>query len=141
MLFGLPLELFSLAGGWLMGFISKRHEQSIELRKLELETMQVAHNIDQEVREGPVRGQKEFQWTRRTLAIGAFFSIMLAPRIALVFFDIPIVYTYDIETGGFLWIDPNTETAFSIAKAWYYLPYESHIMATVFGLYFGKGRA
>jgi hypothetical protein len=79
-------------------------------------------------------------WTRRVIALAVIGSIVVLPKIAALIFEVPIIYAYPELTDGFLWFDGAEITKFQMLRGITILPFETHAVAAVIGLYFGKGR-
>ena len=137
-----PLELITMAGSFLMGYLGKVHTMKMEQRQMEIQTMNAVHKIHMEGRE-LIRGssieRERFQWTRRFIAITVVLTVLVAPMLASLF-GIPIIYGWTEALPGNIFFDGSNLQHFTVMKGVTVLPYASHALSAVLGLYFGKGR-
>lgn len=139
----LPAELITMGGSFLVGLIGRWFTMKQETRKLELEILQAKHDMNMEARtliDGSEKERERFQWTRRTIAITVVLTVLVLPKIATMWLDIPVIYAWVQQEPGFLWFSGQDVQHFTIMRGLTVLPYESHALYAVIGLYFGKGR-
>lgn len=80
-----------------------------------------------------------FSFTRRVIALTCVFSIVTIPLLASIFMPaMPINYGWYESTGGF-WIftDPREVMHWITANGMMILPFHTHLMSAIAGMYFG----
>ncbi len=83
---------------------------------------------------------KGFSFTRRTIAIAAVGAIVVLPLLASTLIpDMTLNYGWQHGKGGF-WIftDPREVMKFITLTGMTILPFHTHMIAGITGLYFGK---
>jgi hypothetical protein len=85
---------------------------------------------------------KHFAWTRRLIALGAVFSIIVLPKLVAVWYpDVSVYVGYTEMQGGFMnWLfGPEEAIEWKMAKGFVITPLDTHIVSAIVGLYFGAG--
>ncbi len=137
----MPLELITMLGSGLFGAIIKLWSQHLKARHAQ--HSQLLQSRDQqaghfkEARELKDRG---FQITRRIIALTAVFSVVLLPKIVVLFWpDVSVMVGYtEIVTSGFWIFSSESEVIKWVALNGLVLtPLDTHLMSSIIGLYFG----
>lgn len=139
----IPLEIITLIGGGVSGAFFKYLGMSMENKKLQtqllLDRANVEHEIRKDLMEGPKRGNKEFQWTKRAIALSTVFSVIVLPKIASLLTDAPqVVYGTAIETSAFLWFGSTTAINWTVMNGIPITPVDVHATMCIIGMYFGS---
>lgn len=144
MLGGLPIELLSLAGGLVGGLVVKfftaKMDQEKQRNEIMLAGLTKDHEIRMDVMEGPKRGWKGFQWTRRVIALTIVFMVFVFPKVMYVIFDTPVIYAWSEHTPDFLFFDGSVIQHWTVLKGIPITPIDTHAAMAIIGLYFGKGK-
>ena len=92
---GFPLELITMLGSTMLGGVMSLWGQALKARmennKMLLQRGQFNAGAAKDARE---YGRKDthFAWTRRLIALGAVFSIIVLPKVAAIFYpDVGVV--------------------------------------------------
>ena len=136
----IPTEIISfgvntLVGGFLKLSANARENRDQEY-KLILQSSLAQANIYKEARE--FQGGWGFSWTRRVIAILAVLSIIVLPKIVILYNpDLAIIYGSEIyET---IKNDVVSQTSWDWAKgALIITPLDTHLMSAIIGLFFGS---
>lgn len=142
----LSMELITMLGSalfsglmtmWSMKLKAKAQEQKALIERATLE-----NDIFTRARE--YKGNKGFQFTRRTIALLCIFSIIVLPLvmagIAPIFgWDITVNYGYTaIESGFWFWSDDETVVKWVAVSGLTITPMHSQIVSSIIGMYFGN---
>lgn len=81
-----------------------------------------------------------FSFTRRVIALTAIFSIVAIPLLAgAIFPGMPINYGWQETMGGFMFFtEPKDIMQFTTAYGITILPFHTHLVSAIAGLYFGS---
>ena len=141
---GIPTELVTLIGTTIIASIIKLLAQKMENAKANHQMMMQAFAAQaaerKEIREST---NVRFQWTRRTIALSAVFSIVVLPKLAAVFYPDMAVTVGWTETTGGLWpfIGEGNKLVWNVAQGLVITPLDTHLMSAIAGLYFGGSLA
>tara|TARA_R110002051_G_scaffold305025_1_gene374742 strand:+ start:25 stop:456 length:432 start_codon:yes stop_codon:yes gene_type:complete len=136
---GIPVELVTILGSSVLGGFMSLWGQSIRAKqanqkmlltrgKFQMEAIEKARKYD----------NKGFQWTRRIIALTAIFSIVVWPKFAPVFFDVPIALTWTEFTRGFFFLIEKKEIIMDREFTGIVITtLDTHLMSAIVGLYFG----
>jgi len=138
----IPIELLTMAGGAISGALFKGYGMYMQNKKLDnellLARLQGEHEVRKDVMEGPKRGWKGFQWTRRVIAISVVFSVIVLPKLAAFLSDAPqVVYGNVVEGTSFLWFTSATSINWTVMNGIPITPVDIHSCMAIIGLYFG----
>lgn len=135
-----PMEMVTLGVSTVLGAFLKlsanaREERRQEQRQM-MEVSLAQANIYKDARE--FRGDWGFSWTRRVIAILAVVSIVVLPKLAILY-DPNIYVAYATEVYERL----NFETLPAVSWDWGYAmlmitPLDTHLMSAIIGLFFGS---
>ena len=142
---GLPLELITMLFSTVLGGVMSIWGQSVKAREASNKMLLQRANFRKEaVAEARNAGKddKHFAWTRRLIALGAVFSIIVLPKLVAVWYpDVSVYVGYTEATGGIMnWLfGPNEAIQWKVAKGFVITPLDTHIVSAIVGLYFGAG--
>ena len=130
---GFPLEIITMLGSTVLtGMLSlarERHKATVELLAQQQRGQQEARSVT----------NRTFQITRRWIALMTVFSVIVLPKLAVLFFpDILVTVGYTEFKPGFLFLTDDTDVV-----VWRELhgltltPLDTHVTAGIIGLYFG----
>jgi hypothetical protein len=79
-----------------------------------------------------------FQWTRRIIAILAVLSIIVLPKIAVIFFpELTVTVGYTEFKPGFLFIPEKEAMKWVAFNGLIITPLDTNLVAAIIGMYFG----
>lgn len=136
----IPLELVTLLGSSLLGGVMKIWSKANEARRQErtymLQTLNAKADIIGQARHYENR---EFQWTRRTIALTAVFFIIAFPKIVAVFMpETAVFFGYAEMSKGFWFFGSEGERiVWEQMHGLVITPLDMHLLAAIVGLYFG----
>ena len=139
-MFGVPLEVITLVGGSIAGFVFKymaerakdRQEQFKMLIK-RTKAQEDAHNAA--AQRVPIDGGK---WIRRIIVCTILFGVVLAPFI-LALIGIPTIVEITEESRSLFWglIGGGTHVKFIELPGYILIPEVRQTLTTIVGFYFG----
>lgn len=135
-----PTELVTMGVSFLAAAATRAWQMKMEKERFMVEAMIQDNKVLDKVREGPKRGWKEFQWTRRIIALTIVAMVYVFPKLVYVITGDPTIYAWSEETGGFLWFDGSTIQHWTVLQGIAITPLDTHSASAIIGLYFGKGR-
>lgn len=143
----IPTEIITLLGGSIFGAVAKYAGLSMDLKRqqqaLLMQRFDTSEKSVEAAREGPRHGNKEYQWTKRIIALTVVFSTVLLPKLVALLnlafhWSIPVIYGYDQMTHVFLWFGEYNQVHWQILTGVPVAPIEWHILSAITGAYFGS---
>ena len=136
---GLPVEMITLLGSYLLGGLMTVWGQTIKAKQAE-QKMLLARGKFQMAEIDKARKYENtgFQWTRRIIALSAVFAIIIWPKMVPLFFDTSVWLTWTEFSRGFLFLIEKKEIVMD--KEFFGVvitPLDTHLMSAIIGLYFG----
>ena len=139
-MFGVPLEVITLVGGSIAGFVFKYMAERARDRQQQFE-MLLNRNKAQEdshnaaVKRVPVDAGK---WVRRIIVCTILYGVVIAPFI-LALIGIPTIVQITEESRSFLWglIGGGTDIKFIELPGYILIPEVRQTLTTIVGFYFG----
>ena len=105
-MFGLPLELITMLFSTVLGGVMSIWGQSIKAKEANNKMLMERANFNRKAvsdARNAGKNDKHFAWTRRLIALGAVFSIIVLPKLVAVWYPEVNVYVgYTEATGGFM---------------------------------------
>lgn len=138
------IELFTFAASFLARAIQQHVSNSQEIRKKELELLASKNTLvaknQKQIREHYQTGI--FGITASILAVTAFVSIILLPKVCAIFFpDVAVSFAYLDTSQGFLFFSSDvTKMFFKQFSGLVITPMDTNLIAAIAGLYFGSLR-
>mgnify|MGYP003624601234 FL=1 len=136
---GIPVELITILGSSVLGGVMSLWGQSIRAKQ-ESQKLLMARGKFQmaAIEKARAYDNPGFQWTRRIIALTAIFSIVVWPKIAPVFFDVPIALTWTEFSRGFWFLIEKKEIIMDREFTGIVITtLDTHLMSAIVGLYFG----
>lgn len=135
-------ELFTFAAAFIARAIQQYLANRQEIRKHELELMSAQQNLIHEGRQ-TIRSKISNGWfsvTSSILAILAFFSIILLPKLIAIFYpEVGVSLAYFDTDKGFLFFTSDlTQMHFKQLTGLVITPMDTNLIAAIAGLYFGS---
>jgi hypothetical protein len=136
---GIPLELVTMLGSTILGGLMSIWSQSIKAKQAE-------HSMALEMLKAKQKGveaarkndSKEFQFTRRFIAIAAVLAIIVWPKIAVVMFpEMGVTVGWTEWRPGFLFLEGKEAVVWKQLPGMVLTPLDTHVMSAIIGLYFG----
>ena len=145
---GFPLELITMLGSTMLGGVMSLWGQALKARmennKMLLQRGEFRAGAASAAREYGSK-DKHFAWTRRLIALGAVFSIIVLPKVAAIFYpEVGVVVGYSEIQGNifsFLVGSDSEKVIWKEAAGFVITPLDTHIVSAIVGLYFGAGFA
>ena len=134
-----PFELITMVGSTLisgvMSMISQNMKAKQDQQKLLLARAEFQAETFRAAREYDNAG---FQWTRRIIAILAVLSIVVLPKVAVIFFpDLAVTVGYTQFKPGFLFIPEKEAMKWIEFTGLVITPLDTNLVAAIVGMYFG----
>ena len=142
---GLPLELITMLFSTVLGGVMSIWGQSIKAKEANNKMLMERANFNRKAvadARNAGKDDKHFAWTRRLIALGAVFSIIVLPKLVAVWYpDVSVYVGYTEATGGIMnWLfGPDEAIQLKVAKGFVITPLDTHIVSAIVGLYFGAG--
>jgi len=134
-----PFELITMLGSTLLSSVISMVSQNMKAKqdqykmllargKFQVEAFTAAREYD----------NKGFQWTRRIIAILAVLSIIVLPKIAVIFFpELTVTVGYTEFKPGFLFIPEKEAMKWVAFNGLIITPLDTNLVAAIIGMYFG----
>lgn len=147
MIFGLPLQVFTGLGTFLMSYMASKSKSTAEMlaaeRKYSMELLAAQSDHQSKViaaHNQVLKADPYFAWTRRVLAIGGGLGI-LAMIFLVAFADIPWIFVYDEVPFQLFGINFGIVLKQFVTKVGVPVLFGEamlHIVVMVFSYYFGN---
>jgi xanthine/uracil permease len=138
----IPTELFTLGASFVASSVATLWKQSMEKRQALFEMALAKSDKQQQIyAEARTQGSTGFQLTRRIIAIGVIFSIVICSLYLPYFIkDVPIHIGLPEMTKGFWFFsDPRVVTKwFSFDQGIVIGPLFTHMATAITGFFFGN---
>jgi len=130
---GFPLEILTMLGSTLLsGMLSLARERN-QAMLAAMKQQQVGQQQAREVT------NRTFQITRRWIALMTVFSVIVLPKLAVLFFpDVSVTVGYTEFNPGFLFLTEGKDVVvWRELRGLTLTPLDTHVVAGIVGLYFG----
>ncbi len=129
----IPLELLTMGGGAVLGAVLKAMQRKADRDD---RVMEMVKGERQEVR---ANTNPHFQWTRRSIALTVVFAVMVLPKLAALA-GYPVYYG-ESQVTSYFWGLFSSGAGVELYRVggMPILPFDTHTLAAVVGLYFGGG--
>jgi hypothetical protein len=142
----IPVEMITMLGGSAVGGLLKIVGMHMEAKRLQntllMEKFTESVKAIDGAREGPSRGWRNFQWTRRVIALSVIFSVIVLPKLVVFLpggVDVAYGWGESVE-DSFFGLFPGYQI-----QHWKVLedtllitPLDGHLVAAIAGIYFGS---
>jgi hypothetical protein len=131
----MPLEIFTLLGGTILGIFKRilEHKNQQQIMLLEKAGM----SIDSARRFNP----EGVRVTRRVIALTTIFSVILLPKLVFLLGDIGVMYLTQLEHSS-IWPFRGAKEVLEakvVIDAIVITPLDTHLVSAIAGFYFGSG--
>ena len=134
-----PFELITMLGSTILSGVMSMMAQNMKAKQ-DHQKMLLARGKFQVEAFTAAReyGNKGFQWTRRIIAILAVLSIVVLPKVVVIFFpEISVTVGYTEFKPGFLLIPEREAMKWVDFKGLVITPLDTNLVAAIIGMYFG----
>lgn len=138
---GFPLELITLLGSGLLGGMMTLWGMKLKAEQARSEMMIAGLAAEAKVvQEARTYNNKDYQFTRRAIALMAVASIIVLPKIAALLFPyVPILVGYtEFNPGFWFFTDGYEAIKWHQAAGFVITPLDTHLVSAITGLYFGS---
>jgi len=123
-----PFELITMLGSTLISGVMSMISQNLKAKQAQQKMLLARGEFSNE----------GFQWTRRIIAILAVLSIVVLPKVAVLFFpDLVISVGYTQFKPGFLFIPEKEAMNWVEFTGLVITPLDTNLVAAIVGMYFG----
>ena len=136
---GFPFELITMLGSTLISGVMSMISQNLKAKQAQQKMLLARGEFQVEAFKAAREYSNEgFQWTRRIIAILAVLSIVVLPKIAVLFFpDLVISVGYTQFKPGFLFIPEKEAMKWIEFTGLVITPLDTNLVAAIVGMYFG----
>jgi len=138
------LEIISLVGGGVFGaFLKIWTQASRDKQEKHLAMMQISQLNAELIQKAREHQDKGFSITRRVIAVGCIFSIVILPKIIAIYNpDVGVWVSSEVLENGFLFFTEDRNiTEWNYLKGFVITPIDTMIVSAVIGMYFGASVA
>ena len=136
-----PLEILTMLGSGLLGGMMTIWGMKLKAQRVQNELLMARNNAQYKAfKDAREYGNDKFQFTRRLIALGTVFSVLILPKLAAIFVPtIAVTVGYTEFRPGFLFLTDGREVVEWITNTGLTLtPLDTHAVSAVMGLYFGS---
>lgn len=139
---GVPMEVITMLGSGILSGVMSLWSKSMESKQRsherQMELLSAKTVAVEKAREFQNHG---FMITRRIIALMAVFSIVLLPKLAVVFglpWQVTVGWT-EVDPGALFGLFPEQEVVkWKTAQGFVITPLDTHLVSAIIGLYFGN---
>ena len=134
-----PFELITMLGSTLISGVMSMISQNLKAKQAQQKMLLARGEFQVEAFKAAREYSNEgFQWTRRIIAILAVLSIVVLPKVAVLFFpDLVISVGYTQFKPGFLFIPEKEAMKWVEFTGLVITPLDTNLVAAIIGMYFG----
>ena len=134
-----PFELITMLGSTLISGVMSMISQNLKAKQAQQKMLLARGEFQVEAFKAAREYSNEgFQWTRRIIAILAVLSIVVLPKVAVLFFpDLVISVGYTQFKPGFLFIPEKEAMKWIEFTGLVITPLDTNLVAAIVGMYFG----
>ena len=135
----MPFEIITMLGSSILSGLMTLWSQSLKSKQLQQEMLLArAGFAAQAVKDARTYSNRGFQFTRRIIALTAVAMVVVFPKLAAVYYDIPVIVMWTEMSAGFWPFIESKEIMldkelFGIIIT----PLDTHLVSAIIGLYFG----
>jgi len=130
-----PLEILTTLASTIISAYTKYKAKQLDMKQIETE---MAIKRDEQLHKLRTIKSHGFQWTRRTIALAAVFSIIVIPKIAVLFGLTDATVTFGWTEAQGWWIFATEGWTWKTVEGFVITPLDTHLMSAIVGLYFGS---
>ena len=135
----ISLELITMLGSSVLGGVMTLWSKSMENKRQQTELM-LQRSKQQETQTENARRMVGFHWTRRILALGAFFFLCAWPKIVCVVWpEIPVWVSWtDVDPGFLFFKDAHEVISWKPMTGVVITPLDNSLMSAIIGFFLGN---
>ena len=136
---GFPFELITMLGSTLLSGVMSMISQNLKAKQAQQKMLLARGEFQVEAfKAAREYGNEGFQWTRRIIAVLAVLSIVVLPKVAVIFFpDLTVTVGYTEFRPGFLFIPEKEAMRWVEFYGLVITPLDTNLVAAIVGMYFG----
>ena len=136
---GFPFELITMLGSTLISGVMSMISQNLKAKQAQQKMLLARGEFQVEAfKAAREYGNEGFQWTRRIIAVLAVLSIVVLPKVAVIFFpDLTVTVGYTEFKPGFLFIPEKEAMRWVEFYGLVITPLDTNLVAAIIGMYFG----
>jgi len=136
---GFPFELITMLGSTLLSGVMSMISQNLKAKQAQQKMLLARGEFQVEAfKAAREYGNEGFQWTRRIIAVLAVLSIVVLPKVAVIFFpDLTVTVGYTEFKPGFLFIPEKEAMRWVEFYGLVITPLDTNLVAAIIGMYFG----
>ena len=131
---GFPLEIITTLVSAVLSAYIKYKSKQLDAKQAETE---MAIKRDEQMHKLRTIKQSGFQWTRRVIAIASIFSIVVLPKLAVLFGWTDVTVTFGWTEMQGWWIFAQEGWEWKTVEGMVITPLDTHVVSAIVGLYFG----
>ena len=134
-----PFELITMLGSTLISGVMSMISQNLKAKQAQQKMLLARGEFQVEAfKAAREYGNEGFQWTRRIIAILAVLSIVVLPKVAVIFFpDLTVTVGYTEFKQGFLFIPEKEAMKWIEFTGLVITPLDTNLVAAIICMYFG----
>jgi len=134
-----PFELITMLGSTLLSGVMSMISQNLKAKQAQQKMLLARGEFQVEAfKAAREYGNEGFQWTRRIIAVLAVLSIVVLPKVAVIFFpDLTVTVGYTEFKPGFLFIPEKEAMRWVEFYGLVITPLDTNLVAAIVGMYFG----
>ena len=134
-----PFELITMLGSTLLSGVMSMISQNLKAKQAQQKMLLARGEFQVEAfKAAREYSNAGFQWTRRIIAILAVLSIVVLPKVAVIFFpDLAVTVGYTQFKPGFLFVAEKEVLKWISLQGLVITPLDTNLVAAITGMYFG----
>ena len=134
-----PFELITMLGSTLISGVMSMLSQNLKAKQAQQKMLLARGEFQVEAFKAAREHNNEgFQWTRRIIAVLAVLSIVVLPKVAVIFFpELAVTVGYTEFKPGFLFIPEKEAMKWVEFTGLVITPLDTNLVAAIIGMYFG----
>ncbi len=136
---GFPFELITMLGSTLISGAMSMMSQNLKAKQAQQKMLLARGEFQVEAfKAAREYGNEGFQWTRRIIAVLSVLSIVVLPKVAVIFFpDLAVTVGYTEFKPGFLFIPEKESMKWIAFNGLVITPLDTNLVSAIIGMYFG----
>ena len=136
---GFPFELITMLGSTLISGAMSMMSQNLKAKQAQQKMLLARGEFQVEAfKAAREYGNEGFQWTRRIIAVLSVLSIVVLPKVAVIFFpDLAVTVGYTEFKPGFLFIPEKESMKWIAFNGIVITPLDTNLVSAIIGMYFG----
>ena len=136
---GFPFEVITMLGSTLISGAMSMMSQNLKAKQAQQKMLLARGEFQVEAfKAAREYGNEGFQWTRRIIAVLSVLSIVVLPKVAVIFFpDLAVTVGYTEFKPGFLFIPEKESMKWIAFNGLVITPLDTNLVSAIIGMYFG----